>query len=279
MANMATPLHGGSSTAQAARATTASDTTVSTALVASIALNLVLMTLQALAGTAAHSSGMLADALHSGIDLLADALILLACRIDARAQIDDPARVKARCEPFALVALGIVLGVTGVGMTWHAAIRFGAAPVVHPDGVTLGVLLFTLASKEAMFRWMSRVARRAESALLMANAWHVRADACSSLFATLAIGGTLAGFARLDDVAAALIGLMIAKTGIDSGQRGVADLRAQWRVTAVLRRARRQSATARATSRASDAIDPIDVIAHQPLLHAAVGAGSIEPEA
>jgi cobalt-zinc-cadmium efflux system protein len=276
---MAIPLHGGTSTAQAARATTAPDTTVTTALVASIALNLLLMTLQVMAGTAAHSSGMLADALHSGIDLLADALILLACRIDARMRIDDLAGVKARCEPFALVGLGIVLFGTGAGMTWNAVLRFGVAPIVHPDGVTVGVLLFTLASKEGMFRWMSRVARRVESALLMANAWHVRADAWSSLFATLAIGGTLAGFARLDDIAAAIIGLMIVKTGIESGKRGIEALRAQWRVMTVLRRARDRRVTTRTVSGTTNVADAFNVIATPPLARAAVGTDSVEREA
>lgn len=195
-------------------------------LAASIVLNLLLMVLQASAGLYAHSSGMLADALHSFVDLVADALVLLACLLDARALATDPTRRHPRHEPLALLALGLLLGATGIEMTWQAVVRLGTNAGGSFDMATLGVAAFTLASKEVLFRWMSREAKRTRSTLLLANAWHVRADAISSLLVTLAICGSFAGLTRLDDVAAALIGLMIAKTGWGFGQRGLNGIRA-----------------------------------------------------
>lgn len=213
---MTTPLQDRTSVAGAA----------SKVLAASIVLNLLLMVLQASAGLYAHSSGMLADALHSFVDLVADALVLLACLLDARALAADPTRRHPRYEPLALLALGLLLGATGIEMTWQAVVRLGTNAGGSFDMATLGVAAFTLASKEVLFRWMSREAKRTRSTLLLANAWHVRADAISSLLVTLAICGSFAGLTRLDDVAAALIGLMIAKTGWGFGQRGLNGIRA-----------------------------------------------------
>ncbi|MGH8778241.1 cation diffusion facilitator family transporter [Paraburkholderia sp.] len=195
-------------------------------LAASIVLNLLLMILQASAGLYVHSSGMLADALHSFVDLVADALVLLACLLDARAAAADPTRRHPRYEPLALLALGLLLGATGIEMTWQAVVRLGANTGGVFDVMTLGVAAFTLASKEMLFRWMAREAKRTRSTLLHANAWHVRADAISSLLVTLAICGSLAGLTRLDDGAAALIGLMIARTGWSFGRRGLNGIRA-----------------------------------------------------
>ena len=223
---------------------TSSTSATSKVLVASIVLNLLLMALQVTVGLSAHSSGMLADALHSFFDMLADALVLLACALDARAAATDPTRRYPKYEPLALLALGALLGATGLQMvwqSWQSAVRFGVNPDSHFDIVTLGVAVFALASKETLFRWMAREAKRSRSTLLLANAWHVRADALSSLVVTVAIGGSLAGLTRLDDLAAALIGLMIVKTGYGFGSRGLRDLK-QRRQTA--QRPQRPVATA-----------------------------------
>ncbi|PCE22448.1 hypothetical protein BWP39_22485 [Paraburkholderia acidicola] len=214
---------------------TSSTSATSKVLVASIVLNLLLMALQVTVGLSAHSSGMLADALHSFVDMLADALVLLACALDARAAAADPTRRYPKYEPLALLALGALLGATGLQMvwqSWESAVRSGVNPDSHFDIVTLGVAVLALASKETLFRWMAREAKRSRSTLLLANAWHVRADALSSLVVTVAIGGSLAGLTRLDDLAAALIGLMIVKTGYSFGSRGLRDLKQRRHTTA-----------------------------------------------
>jgi hypothetical protein len=99
-------------------------------------------------------------------------------------------------------------------MLWRAGTRImhlQDIPAVHASA--LAVAIIVLVSKEALFRSMLRAAERVRSAMLVANAWHARSDAASSLVVALGIVGSLAGFRILDPIAAALVGFMIGKMG------------------------------------------------------------------
>ena len=99
--------------------------------------------------------GLLADAAHAAIDLAADALILVACRLDARL----PPERRPTYEPLALAGLGALLVVTGAQMIWHATNRFATPPVVQPGAATLALVAVTLAGKAGLSHWMLRKAR------------------------------------------------------------------------------------------------------------------------
>ncbi|RQT79335.1 cation diffusion facilitator family transporter [Burkholderia cepacia] len=202
----------------------------SRALAASLAINLLLLVVETVAAWFAHSSGLLADVAHAAIDLAADALILVACRLDARL----PPERRPTCEPLALAGLGALLVATGAQMIWHATNRFAAPPVVQPGMTTLALVAVTLAGKAALSHWMLRKARETGSALrkaretgsalLEASGWHVRTDALASLLAALAMGAARVGFGRLDDLAALAIGALVIRTGAGFIRRGCA----QW---------------------------------------------------
>ncbi|WP_269501375.1 cation diffusion facilitator family transporter [Burkholderia sp. IMCC1007] len=192
----------------------------SRALAVSLAINLLLLAAEAVAAWSAHSSGLLADVAHAAIDLAADALILVACRFDARL----PPERRPTYEPLALAGLGALLVATGVRMICHASNRFDAPPVVQPDAMTLALIVFTLAGKAALSRWMLRKARETSSALLEASGWHVRTDALSALLAALAMSAAWVGLGRLDDLAALAIGAIVIRTGAGFIRRGCA----QW---------------------------------------------------
>lgn len=181
----------------------------SRALAVSLAINLLLLAVEAIAAAAAHSSGLLADVVHAAIDLAADALILVACRLDARL----PPERRPTFEPVALAGLGALLVATGVQMIWQAANRFDASPAVQPGAATLALVAVTLAGKAALSRWMLRKARETGSALLEASGWHVRTDALSALLAALAMSAALVGLGRLDEIAALAIGAIVIRTG------------------------------------------------------------------
>ncbi|MDR8727981.1 cation diffusion facilitator family transporter [Burkholderia pseudomultivorans] len=189
-------------------------------LAISLAINLLLLAVEAIAAGAAHSSGLLADVVHAAIDLAADALILVACRLDARL----PPERRPTFEPIALAGLGALLVATGVQMIWQAANRFDASPVVQPGAATLALVVATLVGKAALSRWMLRKARETGSALLEASGWHVRTDALSALLAALAMSAALVGLGRLDDIAALAIGAIVIRTGAGFVLRGAA----QW---------------------------------------------------
>ncbi len=180
----------------------------------SVAVNAVLSTAQIIIGLFAHSQSLVADGFHSLSDLFADFIVLGANRISRSGADENHPYGHARFETAASMALGILLLAAGAGMLWAAARKFidpSSIPQVHV--IALWTALFTLAAKEGLFRYMRAVAQRTHSTMLIANAWHARADAASSLVVALGIGGNLLGYTFLDPLAAALVGFMICRTG------------------------------------------------------------------
>ncbi|BAN24624.1 cation diffusion facilitator family transporter [Caballeronia insecticola] len=180
----------------------------------SIALNSVLTAAQLIVGSVAHSQALIADGIHSLADIVSDFIVLIANRQAAVAPDLDHNYGHNRYENVASLFLGGLLIAVGVGMLWRAGTRIMKLqdiPSVHV--AALGVAIIVLVSKEALFRYMLRAAERVRSAMLVANAWHARSDAASSLVVALGIIGSLAGFRILDPIAAALVGFMIGKMG------------------------------------------------------------------
>ena len=180
----------------------------------SVAVNLLLACAQAVAGWLTQSQGLIADSIHSLSDLASDFVVLLALRHSRKAADEDHHYGHQRYENAACLALGMLLLVIGAGMVWSAATRLGhpqAIPLISP--VALWVALGSLLTKELLFRYMLAVAQRVRSNLLVANAWHARSDAASSLVVAIGIGGNLLGLPLFDPIAAAIVGFMVAKTG------------------------------------------------------------------
>jgi len=191
----------------------------------SVVLNLVLMTLQIAVGTFAHSQALIADGVHSLADLASDGIVLLA-NLHSHAEPDqDHNYGHSRYETVASLFLGALLVTVGAGMLVRAGMRLtelSTLPAVHISA--FGVALVVLLSKELLFRYMLREARRVRSAMLIANAWHARSDAASSLVVALGIIGSVCGVRLLDPIAAALVGFMVARMGWTFGWDAVQDL-------------------------------------------------------
>lgn len=180
----------------------------------SIFINLFLTVLQVAAGFFGKSQSLMADGLHSFSDLLADVLVLFANRHGNRHADANHPYGHARIETAASLILGISLAGIGVALLVSAGMRLqhpAQLQTVHP--YTIWVALVALAAKEGMFRYMLAVALRVRSQMLVANAWHARSDAASSLVVAVGIGGNLLGYTFLDLVAAAVVGGMIAHMG------------------------------------------------------------------
>jgi len=113
----------------------------------------------------------------------------------------------------------------GLGMLVSAAQKiqhYGETPPVHV--AALWVALAALLAKELLFRYMLRIAERVRSSMLVANAWHARSDAASSLVVGLGIVGNLAGYPILDPIAAAIVGFMVTRMGWTFGWGALHDL-------------------------------------------------------
>ena len=180
----------------------------------SVAVNLVLSTLQVAVGLFVASQALIADGIHSLSDLAADFVVLLALKHSRKAPDADHHYGHQRYENAASLVLGALLLAVGVGMLWSAAGKLATPEAIAPGSkVALGVALFTLLAKEGLFRYMLAVAERVRSSMLVANAWHARSDAASSLVVAVGIGGNLLGWPLLDPVAALVVGLMVGKMG------------------------------------------------------------------
>ncbi|MGF6769496.1 cation diffusion facilitator family transporter [Paraburkholderia sp. GAS199] len=191
----------------------------------SIALNTVLMTLQVVIGVFAHSQALVADGVHSLADLISDFVVLIANRHSGAEPDEDHNYGHSRYETVASLFLGALLIAVGVGMLWRAGVRLTdlqSIPAVHTSALFVAVLV--LVSKECLFRYMLRDAQRVRSAMLIANAWHARSDAASSLVVAIGIVGSLAGVRLLDPIAAAIVGFMVARMGWTFGWDALQDL-------------------------------------------------------
>jgi cation diffusion facilitator family transporter len=180
----------------------------------SVAVNLALTVTQIGVGTLAHAQSLVADGFHSLSDLVADFMVLVA-NFHSRHPADAGHPYgHHRIETVASFALGLLLVATGGGILWAAAGRIqhlDDLPPVAP--VALGVAAATLAAKEGLFRYMLSVGEKLRSPMLIANAWHARSDAASSLVVTAGIAGSLFGYRFLDPVAAVIVGFMILRMG------------------------------------------------------------------
>ncbi|QWD25428.1 cation transporter [Polynucleobacter paneuropaeus] len=180
----------------------------------SVVVNLTLTVSQVFAGLLSGSQGLIADGIHSLTDLIADFVVLFANHHSAKDADEDHHYGHQRYETAASLFLGISLLVVALGMLWSAGHK-----IVNPIAASqisilaLYVALGSLVAKELLFRYMLAVAKQVRSSMLVANAWHARSDAASSLVVSVGIVGALLGFPILDSVGALIVGLMIIRTG------------------------------------------------------------------
>jgi cation diffusion facilitator family transporter len=180
----------------------------------SVWVNLVLTLSQIAVGIFAKSQGLIADGIHSLSDLVADFVVLFASHHSKKdADVDHPYGHQ-RFETAASLVLGTLLLAVGIGMLWSAARKLNAPETIQTvHMVALWVAGGALIAKELLFRYMLAVAKRVKSSMLVANAWHARSDAASSLVVGIGIIGNLAGYPILDPIAALIVGFMVTKMG------------------------------------------------------------------
>ena len=180
----------------------------------SVGVNLILTIAQVAVGILAKSQGLIADGIHSLSDLVADLVVLLASHHSKKEADADHPSGHQRFETAASLALGTLLLVVGTGMLWSAARKLEAPETVQTVHIiALWVAGGALIAKELLFRFMLSVAKRVKSSMLVANAWHARSDAASSLVVGVGIAGNLAGYPILDPIAALIVGFMVTRMG------------------------------------------------------------------
>lgn len=191
----------------------------------SVAVNLLLTLAQVLAGIFTASQALIADGIHSLSDLIADFVVLFAAHHSKKEADADHHYGHHRYETAASLVLGGLLLAVGLGMLWAAFQKLQqpeSIPRVHM--LALWVALAALVAKELLFRYMLAIAERVRSSMLIANAWHARSDAASSLVVAIGIGGNLLGFPLLDPVAALIVGFLVSRMGWEFAWDALHDL-------------------------------------------------------
>jgi cation diffusion facilitator family transporter len=173
--------------------------------------NLALAAAKAAAGILGHSQAVLADALHSLTDSVTDIAVILGVRYWTAPADEDHPHGHGRIETLITVVIGLAIGAVAIGMGTQAIRGLRHAPELAPSGIALVVALISIAVKEILYRWTARVGREVRSPALVANAWHHRSDAISSIPAAVAVAVTLIDpeWAVVDRVGAVVVCLLI----------------------------------------------------------------------
>ncbi|MEP7102287.1 MAG: cation diffusion facilitator family transporter [Burkholderiales bacterium] len=191
----------------------------------SVGVNVCLTITQVTVGILSRSQGLVADGIHSLSDLVADFVVLFAGHHAKKDADEDHPYGHQRFETAASLVLGALLLAVGVGMLWSAFRKLESPETVaQVHVVALWVAGGALVAKELLFRYMLGVAKRVKSSMLVANAWHARSDAASSLVVGVGIIGNLAGYPILDPIAALIVGFMVSKMGWSFGWDALHDL-------------------------------------------------------
>lgn len=189
------------------------------------ALDLSLGILKIVFGLIANSQALIADGVHSLSDLATDFMVLFAAKHGSKDADEAHPYGHGRFETLATVALGIALVVVAMGIAWDAIDRlFNPVELLHPGVWALVIAALSVVSKEWIFHYTMRLARKLNSNMLKANAWHSRSDAISSVVVVIGVAGTMAGLNYLDAVAAVIVGAMVGKIGWDLAWQSVHEL-------------------------------------------------------
>ena len=180
--------------------------------------NLLLSIGKLLAGIFAHSGAMISDAVHSASDVFSSIIVIIGVRIASRDSDEEHPYGHERLECVAAIILATILCITGIGIGISACKNIFSgnyADLAIPGVLALIAALVSIIVKEAMFWYTRHYAKMLDSGALMADAWHHRSDALSSVGALIGIGGARLGFPILDSVASVVICVFIVKAAYD----------------------------------------------------------------
>ncbi|MCF6337659.1 MAG: cation diffusion facilitator family transporter [Gammaproteobacteria bacterium] len=178
------------------------------------AVDLLLGVAKIVAGYIGSSQALIADGIHSLSDLATDGVVLFAMKHGSREADEKHPYGHARIETLATITLGVALIGIAIGIAWDALLRLRHPELLmHPGWLALVVASISIVSKEAIYQYTLRVAKKWNSSLLRANAWHSRSDAISSVIVVIGILGSMSGLHYLDAVAAIGVALMVAWIG------------------------------------------------------------------
>lgn len=194
-------------------------------------INILLLAFKFAAGILGHSAAMIADAIHSLTDFVTDAIVLIFVRLGSKPTDHDHDYGHGKYETLAsaiigvsLLVVGMMICYSGVTKTYHAMC---GEPLQQPGFIALAAAVASVVLKEWAYRFTVRVGRRCHSEAVVANAWHHRSDALSSVGTTVGIGGAIIlgeKWAVLDPLTAIVVSFFIMKAAWSVLSKAVGEL-------------------------------------------------------
>lgn len=180
-------------------------------------VNLVLSIAKIFAGIVGNSKALIADGIESGADIVTSLALVIGSKFWSAPPDKDHPYGHRRIETIMTLGIGVVVGVVGLSIIWNAlsSIRMGAHS--HPTILALVVAVVSVLSKEWLFQWSAREGRKIQSMSVIANAWHHRSDAISSIPVVLSVGAAqfFPEWSFLDAIGAIIAGGFILKASFD----------------------------------------------------------------
>ena len=171
-----------------------------------------------IAGLIGHSSAMISDAVHSASDVFSTIVVLIGVKLSSKESDKEHPYGHERLECVAAIVLAVVLLLTGLGIGYDAIkniLGCNYKELTAPTVLALVAAIISIVAKEAMYWYTRYYAKRIDSSALMADAWHHRSDALSSVGALIGIGGAMLGYPVMDSIASLVIFFFIAKAAYD----------------------------------------------------------------
>jgi len=180
-----------------------------------LAVNLLLAAAKLVAGLAGHSQAVVADAIHSMSDIVTDIALILGVRYWSAPADECHPHGHRRFETLITVFIGLMVAAAAVGIAWDAVKSFGG-PSHPPSVVALAAALLSIVVKEALYRWTRKLGEKAGSPALVANGWHHRTDALSSIPVAIAVSIAMVDhrLAVVDQIGALVVAVFVLHAAI-----------------------------------------------------------------
>lgn len=175
-----------------------------------LVVNLALAAAKLSAGLLGHSQAVVADAVHSLSDTVTDIALILGVRYWSAPADERHPHGHRRFETLVTVFIGLMVAAAAVGIGWDAVTSFGR-PSHPPSAIALAAALLSIGVKEALYRWTAKMGKKTGSSALVANAWHHRTDALSSVPVAIAVSIAMIDhrFAVVDQIGALVVAVFV----------------------------------------------------------------------
>jgi len=190
----------------------------------SMAANVLLTVLKFIVGFLGGSAALIADAAHSLSDLASDLVVLVGLKLSAKPVDDSHPYGHGKIETTAAVLVGLILIGIGVYIFREGVDGLVRDDATHPGWLALSAAALSIVIKEVLYRVTVNVGRREQKMSVIANAWHHRSDALSSVAALAGVGGNMAGLTHLDQIAAIVVSIFVVHAGANICWQSIKDL-------------------------------------------------------